>query len=191
MSPYILYNAFFWTCLIICVLAAVDSKTRVSALVDVDNDANIGAEDEYGASVLMQNAASGRLDSVLLLLEKGANINHKDKVLQFILMLNTNNHYIVLWQDGQNALMQATTNGFDEMVSLLIKRGADVNAQNSGGGTALIWAAKLAAKKILSILLEGGANVDTRDRQGKTALIWASFTSIGSEQVSQLLFTAI
>ena len=60
----------------------------------------------------------------------------------------------------------------------LIARGADVNARNYKGQTALHCAARAGFVDIVSLLLEHGAEVDLRDRAGHTPLIAALRSTI-------------
>ncbi|MYF74783.1 MAG: ankyrin repeat domain-containing protein [Gemmatimonadetes bacterium] len=55
----------------------------------------------------------------------------------------------------------------------LVARGADVNARNYKGQTALHCAARAGFVEIVSLLLEHGAEVDLRDRAGHTPLMTA------------------
>lgn len=43
-------------------------------------------------------------------------------------------------ENGWTALMKATVGGYLDVVRFLVDRGADVNAQNESGDTALTWA---------------------------------------------------
>jgi ankyrin repeat protein len=55
-----------------------------------------------------------------------------------------------------------------DAVTLLVQMGADVNAVNASGQTALHGAAYLGANQIVQFLLEKGARLDAQDRQGQT-----------------------
>lgn len=76
----------------------------------------------------------------------------------------------------------------------LIARGADVNARNHKGQTALHCAAKAGFVAIVSLLLDHGAEVDSKDRAGQTPLVTASRSTIKNRdalrEVIRILATA-
>jgi ankyrin repeat protein len=86
---------------------------------------------------------------------------------------------------GITPLMYAAEIGSLDAMRLLIDRGADVNAQNAFGSTALMWSVSDPAK--VRLLLDHGAQVNTAARSGRTALIVAAFTNPSAEVVKLLL----
>ena len=76
--------------------------------------------------------------------------------------------------NNNNKLIQSSKFGNKETVEKLLKEGADVNAKNSEGYTALILASSNGHKEIVEMLLEKGADVNAKDSDGWTALMWAS-----------------
>jgi ankyrin repeat protein len=109
---------------------------------------------EDPAPALMKAAKKGDLEHVRELLNKGADVNAKNK-------------------GGQTALMDAAREGNLEMVKLLIDKGADVNAKDEIGQTPLkcaVWKHKL---DIVRLLLDKGADVNAKDKFGDTVLIKA------------------
>jgi ankyrin repeat protein len=82
-------------------------------------------------------------------------------------------------------LMYTAEIGSVEAMRLLIDRGADVNAQNAFGSTALMWSVSDPAK--VRLLLDHGAQVNAAARTGRTALIIAAFTNPSAEVVRLLL----
>ena len=72
-----------------------------------------------------------------------------------------------------------------ELVQLLLQHGANVNAQNHGGGTAIMIAAKKGKQQIVQILLDNGAAIQIVARRGWSALTLAAKN--GHTGVVQLL----
>jgi ankyrin repeat protein len=60
------------------------------------------------------------------------------------------------------------------IVTAALKAGADIEARDEVGRTALIWSAFQGHAPMLAYLIDQGADVNARDNQGRTALIWAA-----------------
>jgi ankyrin repeat protein len=86
---------------------------------------------------------------------------------------------------GATPLMQAVAIGSLEAVRLLLDAGADVNARNASGATALLWAAGHREKSRL--LIQHGADVHVRSKLGKTPV----FAIVGRPANADLLRTLI
>jgi ankyrin repeat protein len=86
---------------------------------------------------------------------------------------------------GITPLMYAAEIGSLDAMRVLIDRGADVNAQNDFGSTALMWSVSDPSK--VRLLLDRGAQVNLAARSGRTALIVAGFTNPSAEVVRLLL----
>ena len=65
-------------------------------------------------------------------------------------------------------LIDAAKNGDIELVQRLLDRGADVNAQDDYGNTALSNHHSISID-IVRLLLDKGADLDIKDRDGNTA----------------------
>ncbi|MEL6255370.1 MAG: ankyrin repeat domain-containing protein [Bacteroidota bacterium] len=79
-----------------------------------------------------------------------------------------------------------------EEIQRLINAGADVEAVNFKGKTALHTAAKAGFTKVIEVLLENGANIESRDSQGETPLFSAFRSTIRKKEkllqtINQLL----
>ena len=72
-------------------------------------------------------------------------------------------------------LWQALKEGNTSRVAELISSGADVNAKDKGGWTALIWLAFRGHTGIVKLLIDKGAEVNAKTNYGETALIMAAF----------------
>ena len=80
--------------------------------------------------------------------------------------------------DGSTPLHCATWKGHAEVVALLLKSGADVNAVNENehwGTTPLHAAAHANQAAIAKLLLDHGANVKAKDKEGRTPMIHTTF----------------
>lgn len=79
---------------------------------------------------------------------------------------------LCLDQDKQEVLREAAAAGDTAKVRSLLSLGADPNAADSEGWTALHWSSNNAA--LVTLLLQNGAAVDAADAQGKSTLHWAA-----------------
>jgi hypothetical protein len=84
-------------------------------------------------------------------------------------------------------LILATSNGNKEIVQTLLDNGANVNAKNNSGMTALMdaCASTTGMKEIVRALLDKGADVNAKDNGGQTALMFASST--GNKEIVRAL----
>ena len=71
-------------------------------------------------------------------------------------------------------LIEALKKSDIKTVEKLIETGADVNAKDKDGGTALMYAARNGHTKTVEKLIELGADVNSKDKFGGTALIWVA-----------------
>jgi serine/threonine/tyrosine protein kinase RAD53 len=74
-----------------------------------------------------------------------------------------------------NELLEAAENGYNEEISRLLKKGANLEAKNSDGWTALMHAAAYGHAPACALLLEKGANIEAKDKDGWTALMFAAY----------------
>lgn len=90
--------------------------------------------------------------------------------------------------DGQTALMLAVQEErYNRVVIRLISNGANINASDNSGKTALMYAADSNNDDIIRLLLEKGANVNAADNNGKTALMFAADNWNGDSVVRLLI----
>jgi ankyrin repeat protein len=88
-------------------------------------------------------------------------------------------------QEEKNlALLNATVQGDRYVVQVLLEAGADVNADNGYGWTALMYASKYGFKDIVQILLMEDVDVNAKNTEGNTALYWSS--GKGFEEEAQM-----
>jgi ankyrin repeat protein len=70
-------------------------------------------------------------------------------------------------------LLRAVRTGETGAARSLLRRGANANARDADGTTALMWAVARGDGGLMDALLEGGADVNARNKAGATALMWA------------------
>ena len=86
---------------------------------------------------------------------------------------------------GYTPLMLASANDAQDLAQGLIRKGADVNAHNSGGVTALMVAAANGRADMAELLVRAGANVNAQTDRGDTALSIAR--AKGNDKMIKLL----
>jgi uncharacterized protein len=140
---------------------------------------NAGEKDDD----LIKAAYSGSVEDVERLLREGANINaHElgDGATPLIVATQRENAPIVRLLLGRGANVNAKDDrgqtalmyvSKDEIARLLIQRGANVNEKGDEGMTMLGRAASEGRADIVRLLLGRGASVETADSRGRTPLI--------------------
>jgi ankyrin repeat protein len=184
------------------------------ALLLLDKGATTAFKDKEEVTVLTQAAYQGQSDVVKKLLSMNVDdtVPNKEGINPLIAACSEGHVEVVKMlleynsktlnsedKDGTNALMAASVRGHKDVVSLLLETGAEVNAQNVDGHTALMFAyngknqvetlldkyseymkdntnstkiieeALQTHVDVVSILLEKGANVELKDKEGHTA----------------------
>jgi ankyrin repeat protein len=86
---------------------------------------------------------------------------------------------------GVPLLMTSAAVGSLEAMTLLLDKGADVNARNGFGATALIWAATDLAK--VQLLTSRGADVNLASKTGRTAMFVAAMSEPSASIVRYLV----
>jgi uncharacterized protein len=170
-------NAALWSGVTPLMAAAKTGETEVvSVLLAHGADVNI-KEPRRDQSALMWAIAFKHPDTARLLVEKGAKVNVKTK------MLDENFKPVVLEgykanvqgtpQGGFTPLMFAARVGDLDTVKLLVSKKADLDAVSVDEGTALVIAAAGGSEDIALYLLEQGANPNLTDANGMTPLHYA------------------
>uniref|UniRef100_A0A669BQ67 Euchromatic histone-lysine N-methyltransferase 2 n=1 Tax=Oreochromis niloticus TaxID=8128 RepID=A0A669BQ67_ORENI len=92
-------------------------------------------------------------------------------------------------EDGYTGLHHAAKLGNLEIVNMLLETGqVDVNAQDSGGWTPIIWAAEHKHVDVIKALLNRGADVTINDKELNVCLHWAAYA--GNVDIAELVLNA-
>ena len=163
---------------------------------------HLDLENDFYGTPLQTAAWAGQEDVVSFLLENGASVNAQSGRYDTALQAAAHEGHLYTidllfgHRDKANpnlmgglydtALQAAAWKGHGEIVTRLVERGAQVDAQRKGGRNALLCAAAQGHADIVSLLLDQGAFVDTRDgNYGRTSLSWAAWN--GHEEVVKIL----
>ena len=73
-------------------------------------------------------------------------------------------------KDYEEAFYQSASAGYSDIVSGLVKFGADINAKSMDGSTPLITLCREENIQAAGILIENGADMSVKDNSGKKAL---------------------
>ena len=99
-----------------------------------------------------------------------AAISNNPAMMDKVLSLNEQSMDLPLEESMDTPLILAAKNCHNEMVDFLLEKGANANAQNEKGESALIASIKKGCDASTALLLGNGANVELRDKKGKFAL---------------------
>jgi ankyrin repeat protein len=137
--------------------------------------------DMTGQTPFLRAALSGDTTIMRFLLEHGADPNIPTQGGTTPLMAAAGVNWTVAqtYTVSKEALLEA--------VKICLEKGADVNAANSMGLSAVMGAANRGSDDIIKFLVERGAKLDVKDAVGRTPVTWAEgvfLASVGAERKS-------
>ena len=125
----------------------------VNLLLKEGADVNAQMHDKRTA-LMLATADSHSSELTRVLLQAGAEINHKDIY-------------------GYTPLIYTSALGYIEIVKVLLEKGASVNAKNRDRMSALMFASDKSHEDIVEELILAGADIDAQNDDGNTALLLA------------------
>ena len=183
--------------------ARAGDVTAIVAFLDAGINVNAQDKSDEGRTALISAAARGDLEVVNVLVMHGADVNVRDnkgftalfhaiearydEVANLLLnhpKLDPNARGL----NGVTALISYTWRERRDAVQKLLDRGADVNAQDNDGDSAMHGAAQTGNVEILDMLLEKGGNAELKNKQGGTPLMWAAV--FGNEAAARRLLAS-
>jgi ankyrin repeat protein len=135
--------------------------------------------DFTGQTPFLRAALSADTATMRLLVEHGADPNLPTLAGTTPLMAAAGVNWVVAqtYTESVQARLEA--------VKLCLELGADVNAANSMGLTALLGAVNRGSNDIIELLVQRGARLDIKDKEGRTPLRWAEgvfLAAVGAER---------
>ncbi|KAF8796616.1 Histone-lysine N-methyltransferase EHMT1 like protein [Argiope bruennichi] len=132
---------------------------------------------QYGASI---DAVNDDLETPFILAVE------KDQMAVVRYLVHTGTEIDVKNENGLTAFHIACKNNSKELAKFLYSSGKfDINLQDDGGWTPLVWACEHNYGDLVQWLLENGADPNVRDNEQNTALHWAACS--GNSEILEML----
>ncbi|KAJ4926239.1 hypothetical protein JOQ06_008420 [Pogonophryne albipinna] len=160
-------------------------------------DPNFKMESQNKRTPLHAAAEGGFKDICHMLVQAGANLDMCDEDQRTPLMEACENNFIEVVQyllragdvEGFTCFHLAAKSGHYNIVEYLLNTGViNINCQDDGGWTAMIWATEYKHADQVKLLLCKGADISIRDKEENICLHWAAFS--GSVEIAELLLNA-
>jgi ankyrin repeat protein len=144
------------------MLAAICLQTEAIRVL-LNHGVDVNTFDPKYRTCSLHLAASMDTKLTRLLLDRGALVDFPGKAPQFPeTWPMTSLHFAVFYAHAYQGAL--------DRVSLLLERGAKINAQSSVGNTALHMALLAGRKDLALFLLQKGANISLQNKNGKSVL---------------------
>ena len=181
------------------VRAAEHGLTSVVRLL-ANKDVDIASVNKKQQTALDLAAGKGHVDTIRVLLELGAEVDHRDQFgftpllhatycghqASISILMDNGADVKAVSLDGRNAVDLALSKGQKAIASLILdKQPHFLNDKDSEGQLAIHRAARAGKDDVINILLEKGADLEYTDDQGRTALMYA--VSHNQKQTASLL----
>lgn len=173
--------------------------TKVIYMLVDGLDPNKPDPDNDDQTAIHAAVIGGHLSVLHVLIQSGGNIHTVDSRLNspFIYACEHNHmeivHYLVQagsfldvkGEDGMTCLHMAAKGGHIELMEFLLStRKVQVNVQDDGGWTPIIWAAEHRNVAAVKFLIAHGADPTLKDNEENTGLHWAAFS--GSVEIAEI-----
>lgn len=141
---------------------------------------DLEALDHRGLNPLVAAAATGNIPVAAVFVSRGAKVDAENgAALRQALLFEDDDMTDLLLKagaaaglagdEGERPLHLAAQEGFVHGVRALLGHGADIEARNIDGETALLVAVRMRRYDVVALLIERGADASSRDQYGNTA----------------------
>jgi len=165
---------------VLMTAARTGNPAAVRVLLEHGADVN-ARESQLGETALMWAASDNQAEVVTLLAGRGADVNARSSTIQFPKdRFGLEGVLTILPHGNWTPLMYAARDGGVDAARALARAGADVNATDPDGTTAMILAIMNAHYDTANAILEAGADPNITDKAGMAALYAAvDMSSLG------------
>ena len=160
------------------LVAAAENDEVEAANMLIEAGANVHARDRQGSTALTHAAANGYTELARRLLSKGADPSAQSMTASIMLgrlQFGRSKAYAPIHETAQH--------GYVELAALLTDAGADLEAADNDGDTALHVASYYGQSELANVLIKAGANINAKNGSGETPLITALERTRDSENV--------
>jgi ankyrin repeat protein len=147
----------------------------------IDSGADTNKADPQGLPPLALAIEEQKYETAKALIEAGANVNSvasKDQLTPLMIAAAES-------QPAEGSMFLPTSTRPIDIAKALIKRGADVNAKDKDGMTALMVATSHDNAPTIGLLLQSGANAEAKNNRGEQALDIAKLN--GNQEAAQAI----
>lgn len=162
-----------------------DSFESKNLLKPIWPDSRLIIAETHNIPALTYSAGNAQPASIISDISKGADVNESNGVGETALILVSKTHHLGLLDKRTKEQKEQDCIRSSE---LLLEAGADVNAVDIAGWTALMWASFNGEKNLVKFLIDKGADIEKKSKNGETAFSIA--TVLGYENTAATISAA-
>ena len=173
--------------------SGTDNSKLISNLIALDNTA-VNLPDNSGNTPLIYAAQKGLVNNIKVLLAHGAMVNYRNPATGLsalsaaaaeghsdavrLLIRSGKADVNIADLSGRTPIFYAVEQGQTDTLRNLLSLGADVNAKDNNGVTALMRASSKKQQECLNVLLkQKNINVNEKDFQDRTAIVYSVYAT--------------